>query len=125
METIIKKAIDGGYAKSLLGGKLLNHTKIDHRHFFFTLRKKFERKTSLWGRLVMWKSINCEHAVLDPLFWKALSKQCKWKEEDVHPQERAKWFGQSVWISYAAKFHAINLMDGWDKAIKWLEELVK
>ena len=97
MESIIKKAMEGGYIEIL--------------------------PEELAG------------CVLDPLFWQSLGKACGWKKTD----EQLFWLGNikdkvndysvcgigELWKYYALRFHEINLTEGWDEAVKWLEDLIK
>lgn len=62
-----------------------------------------------------------EVGVLDPLFWQALGKACGWDNSEVGE------IGNYVedWKTNAIIFHTTNLTEGWESAIKYLEELVK
>jgi hypothetical protein len=80
-----------------------------------------------------WRGIGCEagvewilenrkqqELVCDPSFWQALGKACGWECEDTaHPT------GKDRWQHYAFRFHEINLTEDWDKAIAYLEDLIK
>lgn len=94
METIIKKAIEGGYPDERYGEE--------------------------------------DTAVLDPLFWKALSKACGWAEnmytgKMVHdpqdgygiPEENPRWLFE------AKQFHEINLTHSWDAAVSYLAGIIE
>lgn len=61
---------------------------------------------------------------LDPLFWQALGKSCKWKEPSHGCDECGRSDDRS-YKDYALDFHEINLNEGWYKAVIWLEGLVK
>lgn len=65
--------------------------------------------------------IDIKHMVLDPKFWLALSRACKWDVQMVaNPQpHNYRWFIEAL------KFYEINLTDGWQKAIEYLESVVK
>ena len=66
--------------------------------------------------------------VLDHLFWQALSKACGWEEKDYDFYETLKEqkpFFVKTSTYYALRFHEINLTEGWDKAISFLEDLIK
>lgn len=128
METIINKAIEGGYENETTR-KLLD---------------SFE------------KGIFAEYnayclVTLDPLFWQALGKKCGWKTEYIISQSvcdkcgrtdsargsnycyecggkfnmKNKTFPDSVWKENALEFHELNLTEGFDKAVEWLLELIK
>lgn len=58
--------------------------------------------------------------VLDPLFWQALGKACGWE------LGKTKWDVATApqWLEYSLQFHEINLTEGWDKAVSYLEELI-
>lgn len=56
------------------------------------------------------------YLVCDPIFWQALGKSCGWREEPALKQN---------WEFIALSFHEINLTEGWDKAVKYLEDLIK
>lgn len=105
MENIIKKAIEGGYNRA-------------------------ESFKDEFGKLYKPKDIAI--FTLDPLFWQALGKACRWTEVykncgrkgikrciceyDVNMQE---------WKYYALRFHEINLTEGWDKAVEYLSDLTQ
>lgn len=94
METIIKKAIEGGYDK-----KYIPVIGID-----------FPRHHTTVTTILM-----------DREFWQALHKACKW-DEDL---ERGVTGFHLKGIGVALRFHEINLTEGWDSAVKYLEDLVK
>jgi len=116
METIIKKAIEGGY-------------ETDYFNFDFHHGPAKE--------LAIYKSI------CDPLFWQALGKACGWGnccEEGHKPlgmteDMEMEWGGcehcvfggkyHPQWEQKALSFHEINLREGWEKAVSYLEDLVK
>ena len=52
--------------------------------------------------------------VCDHLFWQALGKACRWN-----------WLDKRNWKYFAIHFHEINLTQGWDKAVEYLEDLIK
>ncbi len=60
--------------------------------------------------------------VLDPLFWQALGKACGW---DKQYAEKYNIKTDRYYIGNAMEFHHINLTEGWDKAVAYLQELVK
>lgn len=62
--------------------------------------------------------INWEYSemVLHPSFWKSLSKALKWEDN---------WYQSGEgWKENALSFYEINLIEGWDKAVLWLEDLL-
>jgi hypothetical protein len=105
MESIIKKAIEGGYRD----------------HFYCGNFDMYESEGS-----------HCEYGVIcDPFFWESLAKVCSWKERlpymklveykivsDLTPTNLKGW------QIYAIRFHEINLTEGWDKAISYLENII-
>lgn len=68
-----------------------------------------------------WDKNDFNHALLDKNFWQSLGKSCGWKDGQ-HPHSGTT--GYILWVDYALFFHKKNLMEGWDKAVEWLEELV-
>lgn len=69
-----------------------------------------------WDERVYNDSGEVRTCLLDPLFWQALEKSRKPYEDS---------FGMGDWKKLALKFHEINLTQGWDKAVEWLEDLIK
>lgn len=63
--------------------------------------------------------------VCDPLFWQALGKACglSWVCESCVEYEKDNC--QEKWLENALRFHEINLTEGWDKAVAYLEDLIK
>jgi len=120
METIIKKAIKGGW-----GGMEEKYVK---------LFSHFSQKTQVDN----FKTFSC-----DPLFWQAIGKACGWgikKVEMIVPArytmrkgKKIQWksnkrtriyFNKKVWAKNALHFHEINLTEGWEPAIKYLTSLL-
>lgn len=124
MENIIKKAIEGRY---LQGAKLIDFDARWSNKFIY------ERDGYTTTKEI-------SETVLDPLFWQALGKACGWENtkrcvcggnviyskiigmkcslcENARPQED--------YIFYAVHFHEINLTEGWDKAVSYLQEVTK
>ena len=59
--------------------------------------------------------------------WQALGKSCGWNWTDEalkDPIGEAMPEFNSIHIYHALKFHEINLTQGWDKAVEWLEGLI-
>lgn len=114
METIIKKAIEGGYeTKSIIVGAKSNDGFIDEEVKFPQLK---------------------EQIVCDPLFWQALGKSCGWGVKigestgDVHvnhEHNNGECTDMCVVPSVinALNFHRINLTQGWSEAVEYLKEL--
>lgn len=100
MNQIIQKAIEGGYLEPELNPILSN-----------------------------------EQMVCDPSFWQALSRVCEWKEGKFHYYEFPELGKDGLWdnvekkhpwwVIRAMTFHEINLTEGWDAAISYLESLIK
>lgn len=110
MENIIKKAIEGGY------------NGVSHQN-----------QKGRWTGARVLSLDDMAWVVLDPLFWQALGKACGWNDENkfrmmggvAHKinMETGKYI--PIWIYHAIKFHEINLTQGWDKAVEYLEDLIK
>lgn len=104
MESIIKKAIEGGYIP-----KYVNWYEDE----------------CLNGRL----------SVCDPLFWKSLGKAYGWASicsqcgKAEKPHEYLHIYRPSrleeVCVDKALRFHEINLTEGWEKAVEYLQEVTK
>ena len=111
MKNIIEKAIEGGWTENEYQNK----------------------EGAMWiletGRL------DIRLLVLDPLFWQALGKAYEWDDIDLKDDGLIFWSKQSnkdcritqldMWVNYALTFHEINLTEGWDKAVAYLEDLIK
>lgn len=135
MEAIIKKAIEGGYGdikKSLI-------TRIDcesaHQDGFIYIHY-FEKESETL-------KVNIGMVFLDHLFWQALEKACQWGrlrctncKEFAKPVRKNKddpeyWhdccnrkhldYGKSG-IGNATDFYKLNLTEGWDQAIQYLND---
>lgn len=103
MESIIKKAIEGGYTQS-------------------------EVETNNDG---IWLSnpditLHQSDIVLDPLFWQALGEVCEWERKAFECRCDAR---EDVWeeeyITYALRFHEINLTKGWIQAVEYLSKIIR
>lgn len=101
MENIIKKAIEGGFEAYQ---PLENYTA----HCF-----------------------KCEY-VCDPIFWQALGKACGWDKNGSRTTHESyetekygviEYYDVENWEYYALRFHEINLTEGWDKAVEYLQEI--
>lgn len=102
MEIIIKKAIEGGWKNE-------NFPNLDPQYM---------------GD--MYRIIVC-----DPLFWQSLGKTCEWTE--IYKNCGRKGIDKCCceydarteeWKYYAIRFHEINLTQGFERAVEYLEELV-
>lgn len=110
MENIIKKAIEGGWKENFVCGCDVyygvceGHIEAEQKIYF-----------------------------LDPLFWSSLGKACGWNggsEGKTKLYERnnvieERDISQQVEYYYALHFHEINLTEGFDAAVKWLNDLIK
>ncbi len=107
MENIIKKAVEAGYQ---------NH----HR---------------AWHEGLGHQSVTCAYAVVcDPLFWQSLGKACGWNRticmacltEHKTKNDCDAGFGAEhpEYIYQALQFHEINLTQGFDEAVSWLNNLI-
>lgn len=95
MESIINKAIEGGYSWWTSRYPELKETKEEISRF---LHEDYEKPS--------WADLVC-----DPLFWEALAKGAEL------PKEYA--------ITYGIEFHRTNLTEGWSSAVEYLEKLIK
>lgn len=109
METIINKAIEGRWNPR--GWK--NSELVTTINAVYLACFKSPHKEEI--------DMKFQEIVLDPLFWQALSKACGWEDESLW---RAEINGSAEWYLRAMCFHEINLTQGFDKGVKWLEELV-
>lgn len=105
MDKIIQKAIEGGYGKEYdrvtykSSIKLVSLISLDHE----------------WdGTTKSVKQISIYEVLCDPLFWQALGKACEWTETE----------NIKVWKFNAHEFYDINLTQGFDKAVSYLQELI-
>lgn len=96
METIIKKAKEGGYSYGHL--KMIYDERCVEMHW---------------------------QVVLDPLFWKSLGKACGWyfDEGDYQDISIGEW-EKGHWKNRALRFHEINLTQSWDDAIKYIMSVI-
>lgn len=105
MENIIKKAIEGGYAND---------------------RPEYARQHLITGF-----EGDFRFMVIDHLFWQALGKACGWYFCRYHGsveagnEEGCSDETHDSWYENALKFHEINLAEGWDAAVSWLNDLIK
>lgn len=98
MKNIIKKAIEGGW---------------DRRNMRF-----YADENGTWDYCY-------EIAILDHLFWQALGKACRWEKFEEGYDIEGDYTKIETWKSNALQFHEINLTEGFNKAVEWLEEKIK
>ena len=96
MENIIKKAIEGGY------------NGVSHQN-----------QKGRWTGARVLSLDDMAWVVLDPLFWQALA-QTQFKGWGDVPSENF-----CGWLYNAQEFYRINLTQGFDKAVEYLEEIIK
>jgi hypothetical protein len=106
----VKKAIEGGW--------------IEAENW------EFQYANAYWA---IWKNgngdltnIDLKHYVLDPIFFQSLGKVCGW--DKIEPPHYDIYYNREkhTCITWnAACFHEINLTEGWDAAVKWLNDLIK
>lgn len=85
-----------------------------------------------FGKLELIYGLKPEYCVvLDPLFWQSLSKACLWERLVAMPSMPLSSHislktipTDENWRMIALRFHEINLTEGWDKAVSWLEDLI-
>lgn len=127
MENIIKKAIGVGWEPNYGATTVLN--SVLHFCDDGSILATDER-----GKIL--EIYDKSKIVLDPLFFQALGKACVWTEDiEVFAPSNAVKEGFTVgtgihwqetnWKYKALRFHEINLTQGWDKAVEYLEEIIK
>jgi stalled ribosome alternative rescue factor ArfA len=121
MENIIKKAIEGEYLLLSLPYESLEYKR---KWLVCTLKSQYQVN----GKKV--QEIAIASVLIDPLFWQALGKACGWGGYLVCPicfngtgRDSDEPF-MDIWQYNAIKFHEINLTQGWDKAVEYLEDLI-
>ena len=144
MENIIKKAIEGGWKpwNYSFGTESERSTKeiVEVQEW-----EGNQKMVNIWhektGSDTGTKTVLAyEIIVCDPLFFQALGKACGWKTKMGHcgkdaddyedkpcchfAKQNCEWF-EDGWLYHSLKFHEINLTEGWDKAVAYLEELMK
>lgn len=63
--------------------------------------------------------------ICDPLFWKSLGKALGWGTTYWYIDDLGRKRKETPWKTNAIYFHQINLTEGWDNAVKYLENLIK
>lgn len=120
MENIIKKAIDGGYFIPDIAA----YDTFVKLELIYGLKPEY-----------------C--CVLDPIFWQSLGKECGWGDHRMVQIENSSFkmkcclceiyrdiplqnnCEKNNWKFHSLYFHEINLTEGWDKAVEWLNDLIK
>ena len=115
MQNIIQKAIEGGW-KSVCGN--CQESWFGHK------------QTRIGNRYCM-ALPDLHKTVCDPSFWQSFGKACGWEKTmfcavcgngtGIDSDERF----MPEWQYHALRFHEINLTEGWDKAVAYLEDLIK
>lgn len=129
METIIKKAIEGGYSiQQSYYARPVVFTKLKSLNEY-TATFELDDTTFIedeFGKekeVAVTSSHQTKPIFLDPLFWRALGKACGWKEDAEFEVPLIRYEGKEyVW--HALCFHEINLTEGWQKATEYLESLL-
>ena len=127
MEQIIKKAIEGGWKPEMKKeGVIITGEKV----FFDFIENPSARVSHQ-------TSFSFSEIVLDPLFWQSIGKACGWKEQPYlcldcltigsrkgnHMMSCVKKDRYGSWKDEALRFHEINLTEGWDAAVTYLESI--
>lgn len=133
METIIKKAIKGGWKPTDDWDEVefIGIRSFSGLSFALSFKGIYSEEDANEDLKITagttWEStihIAYRTAVCDPLFWQSLGKACGWvwgDEADTH-------FGKAIDhinIYHALRFHEINLTEGWSKAVEYLEGIIK
>lgn len=100
IETIIQKAIEGGYA-----GYRVNQDRVFNETERATLAKSF----------VKYKEVH----LMSPYFWRALSKACKWSYSELGEASNP------MWNFNAMRFFEINLTESFEAAVAYLSALIE
>lgn len=108
MENIIKKAIEGEYRPTMRFDGIFD-------------------SDGKWVGSAGQTTISFSEMIIDPLFWQALGKSCRWKDEWACPQcnKLNPELGFVGFHYHAMKFYELNLTSGWDSAINYLTNLIK
>lgn len=131
MENIIKKAIEGGWT---VGEKyrMVDNPKIKGWWYEWDSEDENGDPITL-SNPCCYDHIQYQYPlIINPLFWQALGKACGWSSyacswDSENPICR-KWCStghRETWVWNAMRFHEINLTQGWNKAVEYLEELIK
>lgn len=142
MENIIRKSIDGGWKPypEVWGWGTIVNSGEEKTSFRFKIMSP--RKTLF--------TVRHKEIVCDPLFWQALSKSCGWVEICSNPDHAGLDSGLygsdnsrigcpvcghdseyrvkstiDNWKKYALRFYEINLTEGFEKAVEYLQNLIE
>lgn len=124
METIIKKAIEGG--------AFGNFEKI--KDFSWHIGTGNECDLIFFDNGIDGIKMSLHKQFMRAEFWQSLGKSCGWEKivgEDIklYKQSFADILEHRIlssgWIVYALRFHEINLTEGWESAVKWLSNLIE
>lgn len=120
MEEIIKKAIEGG--------AFGNFEKV--KSFNWYIGTGNEADLIFFDNGNVGIKISLHKSLMRADFWQALSKACGWEDGlgyDIKycydDEEIESPHSMHIWEFNALRFHEINLTEGWDEAIVYLEEL--
>lgn len=113
MEQVIQKAIEGGY-KYKTSESFGWYIAVTHADFWQALGKACG-----WNPWVMTRNGNKVKTLQEYEYRKA--KQ----ELGVNPVGGAEIHYVPTYIFYGSLFHEINLTEGWDKAVEYLNSLIK
>jgi len=131
MKSIIKKAIEGGWMQKYLKENTFDYCGYGKNIYLECI----DLDTGLEKDRICVQEIIC-----DPLFWQSLGKACGWENEieEVVWLDKGAYRDSSIvdgfyndlwkletWKFHAMQFHRINLTEGWDKAVAYLEDLIK
>lgn len=123
METIIKKAIEGGWSEHF-GDKKVRMIWNDKSGWWYEWDSEDE-----YGNPIALSNPCCyDHIkyqyplVLNSDFWKALGRVCGWGNKKVLGSYGVA--ERDTWLHYAQFFHETNLTEGWNKAVTWLESII-
>lgn len=136
METIIKLAIEGGYAiQQPYYARPVLFTSLKHTNEYYTVFELDDTTVIEDGNgeektIPLTTSHQTSKIFLDPLFWQALGKASGWNSGVGYDGEIKKWYenqvistqfiSQEPCVYEALRFHEINLTEGWDKAVAYL-----
>lgn len=123
METIILKALEGGWKARDVPDARFRKRLVSATEFYYTE----SHEAGFW--------MTDFETVCDPLFWQALGKSCGWegkvevmetwkKMPDFILEREVKVGEVNTWNYHALRFHEINLTEGWESAVKYLEGII-
>lgn len=103
MQEIIKKAVEGGWRPT----KYIDWNSRDQVYGLIDIFAAHQKSS-----------------FLDPLFWQAIGKRCGWCECDCGGQHEGEC-PVPDWQNTALRFYEINLTEGFEKAVEYLQNLIK